>query len=720
MNIRFVFSVMAALWCSAAAAVIPQPRSFSTREGAFAINSLTVVSPEDDSLQPLALYMLDYIGCKRASNICPDNNFIRLAIDGSLAEEAYALTVGRDGISIVGGGYGGVFNGIQTLFQLLPDEIYTRKCRMSIISVGCCRVDDAPQFDYRGLMLDITRTWIDKERVKRYIDLASYHKLNKLHIHLCDDEGWRIEIKSHPELVGKGAWRGGDSPVKSVYGKWDERYGGFYTQEEMREIIAYAAVRNIEIIPEIDLPGHSRTMAQIHPEILCDYKPDSRLTAGYEYRSAWCVMREENYRLLEDILGEICELFPSEYVHVGGDEVDMAQWKRCPHCSDYAAAHCDNDYHRLEDLFMARVSDIVMRHGKRPAVWNEASVSGHLDKNTRVYGWESVEACLKATARGYKTIVMPGKYFYLDMRQSKYEDGHRWAAIFDVEDCSSFDFGKCGFTESQMENVAGVEAAFWSELYVSHNPESADYLDYQLFPRLCAVAETGWGKDNGRADFLDRLWGRHRDRMAGMGVRFRLSPPTVTWSDGELTASAAEGEMLCWSRENESEWRPYSQPIRTDKPAEYIFRSVYRTGVSPETGCAEHYERIYPKFRITSTMPASEKFPLSNAESYSGVARTARTCHEGDSITFEFEQPLRCREIEFLTGYDYLQKYIFDTGYLETSTDGVHFERAAEIYGGRAKLTAPEPFRFARMVSTCNGNGTPFVTISSPVVKPLL
>ncbi|EKC59887.1 beta-hexosaminidase precursor, partial [human gut metagenome] len=262
---------------------------------------------------------------------------------------------------------------------------------------------------------------------------------NKLHIHLVDDEGWRIEIKSHPELAEVGGFRGGDSPIRPVYGKLDEKYGGYYTQDEMREIIRYAAVRNIEMIPEIDLPGHSRTIATLHPEIRCRFTPDTTLTAGYDDRSAWCVAREENYALLEDILGEICDLFPSEYVHVGGDEVDMSQWKRCPDCQALMVREGMDDPHRLEDRFMERMSAILRSHGKRTAVWNEAVRTGNLSRDTRVHGWENTRACLDATAKGYPTIVMPGEYFYFDMRQSPEEAGHNWAGIFDARKVYSFD-----------------------------------------------------------------------------------------------------------------------------------------------------------------------------------------------------------------------------------------------------------------------------------------
>lgn len=718
---RKIYLGLIALMCSSAAwAIIPQPRSVVKHEGKFLFGRSATLSYYDAGLIPLAAYLLDYVDLRNFSIDCPESDYIRLAVDDSLGPESYRLTVEGKGITVLGGDYGGVFNGIQTLFQLFPPEIYSKECRLPV-SLDCITVEDEPQFAYRGFMLDVARTWSDADRVKRCIDLMAYHKLNKLHLHLVDDEGWRIEIKSHPELAGVGAWRGGSSPVKSVYGKWGERYGGYFTQKTMREIIEYAAVRNIEIIPEIDLPGHSRTMANIHPEILCGYTVDSATTGGFEYRSAWCASREENYALLEDILGEICDLFPSEYVHIGGDEVDMSQWKKCPHCSAYAARHCNNDFSRLQDVFMSRVSDIVVRHGKRPAVWNEAINGGSLSKDALVYGWEGVKECQKSVGGGYPTIVMPGQFFYLDMRQSKHEDGHTWAAVFDTEQCYSFDFAKQGFTAGQLKNVRGVEATFFSELYISHNPETADYLDYMLFPRLCAVSEIAWGKNGSDYEsFSRRLQKEHYDRMAAMGIRFRLSPPVLDYADGQLTAVTRDGSTIFWSKENSGKWQRYTSPVKTSRPAEYIFRSEYRTASSPETGTAKHYTQIYPAYKLKSSMPASPTRGFSYAEGYKGISRTTRTCRAGDTIEFEFAAPLKCREVEFLTGYDHIQKHIFDSGYLEISTDGITFERVADMYGGRVKLVNPEPFKIARLVCTADGNGTPFVVITAPKIKPLL
>ena len=436
MKLPFSTLLAALLWGLLSVSAQPAPKKTAPRAGHFTFGPGTTVAA-DAELQSLAAYAAEYLGCEVRNGVAGDGAVVLTldAADGEASEasEAYMLDITPEYIRIGGSTRGGVFNGLQQLFRLLPPEVYARKGIAAGTQVACAEIADEPRFAYRGMMLDVARTWIDAAKVKRYIDLLSYHNINKLHLHLSDDEGWRIEIKSHPELTEIGGFRGGDSPVRPVYGKWDEKYGGYYTQEEMRELIRYAAQRNIEIIPEIDLPGHSRNIASVRPEIRCNYPPDTVSTNGYDYRSAWCVAREANYALLGDILGELCELFPSEYIHVGGDEVEMSQWERCPDCRALMAKRGMSDPHQLEDLFMGRMAAILASHGKRPAVWNEAVRTGAFTKECRVHGWESVKACQDATSKGYRTVVMPGEYFYFDMRQTPREDGHDWAAIFDAK-----------------------------------------------------------------------------------------------------------------------------------------------------------------------------------------------------------------------------------------------------------------------------------------------
>lgn len=702
-----------------AASAQPAPRQVIPAEGLFRFGASTALTA-DEGLDDLARYAADHLACPVRPQAAGDGAIVLLR-DASVGQaEAYRLEILPDRILVRGADYGGLFNGVQQLFRMLPAEVYARRGLPAGTTLRCATVVDSPRFPYRGMMLDVARTWIDVAGVKRYMDLLAYHSINKLHLHLSDDEGWRIEIRSHPELARIGGYRGGDSPVQAVYGKWSERYGGYYTHEDVRELVAYAAVRNIELIPEIDLPGHSRNIASVRPEIRCNYPPDTVSTVGYDYRSAWCVAREENYALLEDILGEVCALFPSEYIHVGGDEVDASQWERCPDCRALMRRQGLARAGELQGLFMQRVAAILERHGKRPAVWNEAA-DGRFTRRSRVYGWQSVAACLDATAAGYETVLMPGESFYFDMRQTPAEEGHDWAGVFDARRTFGFDPAARGFDAERMGRVAGLEGAFWSEAYVSHEPEKPDYLDYMCFPRICALARIAWsGNAEGWEHYYAALRREHYPRMAAMGIRFRLFPPTLRrTADGLLTLSTDDGAEL-WYTVDDGEPQRYTAPIRTAQPHRYRFFSRYGAARSPYVADKSYYRTIAPAVEISSSMGESSGFPYANAATYRGMTRTRRACRRQDWILYRFAEPLACRELYLQTGNRQLPKAILTTGYAEVSYDGTHFERAGELHQGSITLRPGRPLRAVRLVSTCDGNGTPFVSIQPPVVKPRL
>lgn len=703
----------------AGAAILPTPKSEIPAGGSFRLTADAVLSHAPE-LERLADYLCGYLHFAEVSDSRSADGGVALVVDPSLGEEAYELTVRPDRIVIAGGDSGGVFNGIQTLFELLPSEIYAGRLRQTEeVAIPCVRISDAPKFHYRGMMLDVARTWIGIPAVKRYIDLFSHHKINKLHLHLADDEGWRIEILSHPELTEVGAWRGGDSPVQAVYGKWDEKYGGFFTQQELRELIDYAAVRNIEIIPEIDLPGHSRDIACVHPEIRCDYPHDTSPALGYDYRSAWCVAREENYGLLADILGEICRLFPSPYIHIGGDEVETDQWMQCPDCRALMRREGITEGMQLQGIFLSRVDSILRANGKLPATWNESVETGRLRRDGRVYGWADVKSCLKATAAGYETVVMPACHFYFDMRQTPREDGHDWAAVFDAEGCYAFDFDKYGFSADQQRRVVGLQGAFWSEAYVSHHPETPDYLDYMLFPRLCVLAEMAWsGKPKPWTEFRRELIDSHYERLAGMDVRFRLFPPKLRYEKGCFTATVDDGSEIWYTVDPDTAACRYTAPLRTDEPYRYAFHSRYRGARSPETAAEARYRLITPEVALTSSMRESAKAPFERVEQYRSFAWTTRACRSGDWFCFTFAQPIVCREIAVQTGNRQLPKAIFTTGRVEISYDDGIFEPAGELEKGSVVLRPDRPVRALRVTATTDGNGCPFVTLQPLRIKP--
>ena len=695
--------------------IIPTPSKYVATEGRFTLSSSSSITVANRSLEPAAKYLAQHLGVSVGTN-----GNIRLEIDTQLANEEYRLQVTSDRVVIGSGGYGGVFSGVTTFMQLLPASVYSGMKLPQ--SIACCEISDSPRFEYRGFMLDVCRTWMSKEAVMDFVDLLAYHKINKLRLHLTDDEAWRIEIKSHPELAELGGYRGGDSPVWPRYGKWSEKWGGYYTQEDMREIIDYAKVRNIEVIPEIDLPGHSLTMASIHPEILCNYTPNLESSFGYDTRSAFCASKDSNYTLLRDILTEICALFDTKYIHIGGDEVETSQWNSCPDCKALMARKGYTTPQQLQAYFMTRLTSVLTECGKYPGVWNEAIEGGQLSKNTVVYGWESVKECREAAAKGYKTVVMPGQYFYFDMKQSKREPGHDWAAIFDWKKVYGVTPTSLGFTDEEQRNIWGYEASFFSEAYTSRNPESPDYLHYQTFPRIVALAEIAWNKSDNRSEsaFYSKLT-KHYARLDAMGVAYRLMPPTVTYAEGKLSAKCDDGSKIYVVDEVSGEEYPYTEPIVTNKPAAYGFISRRGEAKSPEAGHDSHFKTIMPQFTITSSMPEHSTMTFAKAQGYGRLARTSRSCKVGDWVQFTFAKPVECRRMQVATGNFQLPRFIFEDGYAEISYDGVEFLYAGKIGNGMFVIHRPlAPIKAIRLVCTSQGNGAKFVSIQPPTIWPKL
>lgn len=697
--------------------IVPNPVRFVRSDDGFTINSRTVLL-WDEPLQDAATYLAEHLSLQLSAQTDVKSNSIALRLDHNLASEAYRLGAHRDGIVISGGDYGGVFNGIQTLLQLLPPAVYSRTLNLPA-EVACCHIEDSPRFSYRGVLLDVARTWVPADRVKRYIDLLAYHKINKLHFHLTDDEGWRIELKSHPEFAHIGGFRGGDSPVHPRYGKFSEKWGGYYTQNELRDIVRYAAMRNIEVIPEIDMPGHSKALGAIRHEILCNFAPDTARTNGLDIRNVWCAAKESNYALIDDIIREVSGIFSSKYIHIGGDEVDMSQWRACPDCQRLKREKSLADEKQIEDYFIARVTAILTKYGKLPAVWNEAIDGGTLPSDTRVHGWQSVKHCLRSTEKGYPTIVMPGEYFYFDMKQSPNEAGHNWAAIFDAQKVLSFDLSQKGFTDRHLANVAGIEASFFSEIYIAHSPERNDYLDYMLFPRLCSFAEVAWSADKrGWHDFYRTLTSAHYARMQAMGIAFRLSTPLVEYADGTLSASTDDGSAIYYTDERTGKQIRYTRPFRCDAPQFFAFHSEYGTAHSATTGSQAYLATQKPQVTVSTSIPCSPKNPIENAASYSNrIARTTRAAHAGDWILYTFAEPLSCRRIEVQTGHIHLRRCHLLAGYAELSYDGTTFTRVADLADGGAVICPDRPVKALRLTATSRSDAEDNVVIPSLLIK---
>lgn len=418
--------------------------------------------------------------------------------------DSYHIEISTDGITVSGISESGVFYGIQTLRKMIP-VIPARA-----VSITCGKVDDAPRFSYRGAMLDVSRHFFPVEFIKRYIDILALHNINRFHWHLTDDQGWRIEIRSRPELTVKGSVRNG-----TMIGKdWDSddgvRYGGYYTQEQAREIVEYAAERYITVIPEVDMPGHMLAALASYPELGCTGGP-------YEVWKQWgvsedvlCVGKEETFDFIEDVLSEIMEIFPSEYIHIGGDECPKVRWESCPVCRRRIAelGLRDDGEHtaeqKLQSYAVERVERFVNSKGRKIIGWNEI-LEGGLAPNAAVMSWTGIEGGIEAAMLKHDVVMTPTSYLYFDYYQSTDIENEPLAigGYVPVEKVYSFDPVPEILKGTDYEKyIRGVQANLWTE-YIS----TAEQVEYMLLPRLAALAEVQWSDEGARDydSFLERL-----------------------------------------------------------------------------------------------------------------------------------------------------------------------------------------------------------------------
>lgn len=451
----------------------------------------------------------------------------------------------------------GAFYGFQSFRQLLPGEAfsYSPVHNGSIIwQALCVTVEDKPRFAWRGMMLDTARTFSEVPFIHHFIDWLALHKINVFHWHLSDDEGWRLEIKGLPELTRSGCWSGNSCsiPVPKFRENWfpsDARHGGFYTQDQVKEVVEYATARNVRVLPEVDLPGHSLAIIAAYPQIAC--------RSAHGRSNVWCASRPENDEVMELILTEISSLFPFEYIHVGGDEVSSDYWQHCESCNKLAHENDLQDGGCLQPLFTRKLETICAKLNRKLIGWNEILDSG-ISKTASIMSWSGPEPGYRAASMGHQVVMCPGKFFYLDMSQMKGERGHSWAGIVTLERCYSFDLLANVSALEVSDKFLGVQACLWTEFCLScpsiqeklglldrqlllrppyDVPAPPGFLDYQINPRLAAVAEVGWTSQEKRNfnEFSQRLGHYHLPRLECMSVLFRIPVPRAEYSSGYIT-----------------------------------------------------------------------------------------------------------------------------------------------------------------------------------------
>ena len=429
---------------------------------------------------------------------------VNVTRDETMPAEAYRLFVTPCRIDIVAGGAQGAFYAVQTLRQLLPAAAYEAD-DVRAVELPVVTIEDKPCLGYRGMMLDVGRHFFTVDEVKEALDIMALHKLNVFHWHLTDDQGWRIEIRKYPKLTEIGSVRSRTLIGRDPGGTYDENckfdetpYGGYYTQDEIRDVVNYAAERFITVIPEIEFPGHAVGALASYPWLGCTGEQ-------YEVRQTWdiddrvfCIGKETTFEFIEGVLEEVLELFPSEYIHIGGDECPTVMWKKCPHCKARMKAERLKRPRRLQNYATARVEKFLNAHGRRLIGWDEI-LEGDVTPTATIMSWRGAEGGIKAAKMGNHAIMAPTTHCYLDYYQTRDTAGEPLAigGYLPVEKVYSLDPYEM-LTADEQRCILGVQANLWTE-YIATWPHA----EYMLLPRLSALAEVGWSLD--RKDYGDYL-----------------------------------------------------------------------------------------------------------------------------------------------------------------------------------------------------------------------
>ena len=486
-------------------AIVPTPLSMEKSTGSFTFGPNTVITVPTEEQKPVAGLFASLF--TRSAGFTPKvqvgtEGDVCLELDKNLPEDAYEMQVSSGQIRVKASDSKGLFYGLQNLRLLLPPAIESSTAQDTVEwTVPEMTVKDAPRFGYRGFMLDVSRYFLPKEELLRMIDCMALLKLNRLHLHLTDDNGWRLEIKKYPKLTEVGAWKVDRQHLPFPERRNSKRgepatVGGYYTQADMKEIIAYAADRQIEIIPEIDIPAHSNAALASYPEYACPVVKDFiGVIPGLGGKNAeiiFCGGNEKTYEFLQDVLDEVIALFPSRYIHLGGDEATKTNWKKCPLCQARIREEHLADEEALQGYFMGRMSDYVRSKGKEVMGWDELTNS-KLPEDAIIFGWQGFgNAALKAAEQGHRFVMTPARVAYLIRYQGPqwfepltYFGNNTLKGLFDYEPVQE------GWKPEYEKLLMGVQASMWTEF--CNKPEDVFYL---VFPRLAALAEIAWVPKN--------------------------------------------------------------------------------------------------------------------------------------------------------------------------------------------------------------------------------
>ena len=502
--------------------IIPQPNSIEKKEGVFEITSKTVVyaSPSPatrKTADKFLAFMKNTYGMElQMTGSLKDGDilFVRTLKKG-IRKGAYTMSVTKRKIEIKSASDAGIFYGYQTMKQLLTPRSYFK-----YPAIPCMEITDYPEFEWRGLMLDVSRHFIPKDSVKKILDILAMHKMNKLHWHLTDGIGWRIQIDKYPFLTEKGAWR----VIKPGLKPWEQfeacykndprgAYGGFYTKDDVREIVLYAAERYIDVIPEIEMPGHSEAALQCYPEYVCK---------GLKNNGVYCAGNDGTFEFLQNILFEVMDMFPSKFIHIGGDEVSKANWEKCPLCKKRMKEYGLKNTNELQSYFIKRIERFIHANGRKLIGWDEI-IEGGLPARAAVMSWRGMKGGIEAANWGHDVVMTPGSPLYFDHSQgrSAYEP-ESWGGYNNLMKVYAFYPVPPNIDIDRRFHILGAQANLWTEQI-----KNLWHAEYMILPRLSALSEVDWTKlQSKNKEYFIKKIDVQFDRFAELGYNFAWSSLT--------------------------------------------------------------------------------------------------------------------------------------------------------------------------------------------------
>lgn len=615
--------------------IIPQPVSMQLGNGQFSITKKTVIAARDEADRKSAEYLNEYLqqvyGFKLDIDRQEGSNYIRLTTRKFIQapdKDAYQLSVNKDGVTIEGDTYAGTFHGVQSLIQLLPTT--NQKSQLANLSVPFVTISDYPRFGYRGMHLDVSRHIFPLSFVKRYIDYLALHKMNYFHWHLTDDQGWRIEIKKHPELLAKAAHRNGTIVGRYPGTRNDNiRYGGYYTQDEAREIVAYAAQRHITVVPEIEMPGHASAAIAAYPWLSCFPEKETRIPShpsegskkmtGKKVQETWgvfedifCAGKDSTFYFLQDVLDEVLTIFPSKMIHVGGDEAPKTHWKKCSACQARIKTEGLKDEHHLQSYFIQRMEKYLNAKGRTLIGWDEI-LEGGLAPNAIVMSWRGEKGGIEAAKQAHQVIMTPSKPVYFDHTQSKNEDSVTIGGYNPIEAVYAYDPVPKELSAEQAKYILGAQANLWTE-YIK-NPQKVEYM---IFPRMSALSEVLWSPKEKRnwKDFEQRLQTQFRRydlwkanySKAYFDIKVSLLPTKNNQGISVKVEPVDNKGVVRYESVNDFKAKPYTAPFVVNKTSN-INVTYYRNNQLVNTvGFPMTFNKATGK-KVTMTKTPNEKYP---------------------------------------------------------------------------------------------------------------